>query len=406
MTTEMSVKISVLTSGTCTLASERTFFGYKRQQGGPGIRNTLLILNVSGLTQPAARKIQATLSGAIMVSMPHGNGLTGNNDAQVNRILLNLATNPNVGAVLVLSSDRRRADLFHKALPDSGKPVEFLSLGDCDRDIITFTARAVRSAAQLLVSISRQSREICAFSDLTLGLQCGMSDPTSGIAANPLLGLLSDAHVDAGGTVVFSETAEWLGSERAVAERAVSKPISDAILEAVARREGLAVEAGLDLLGNNPNQANIDSGISTIEDKAIGSIAKSGSRPISSMLEFAERPASSGLHAMDGPSFSPESLTGLAAAGAQIILFTTGCGNSYVSALCPTVKITANPTVALQLTDQIDFDCSDLITGDLSLTQANASLEDEVVAIASGALTLGEVLQEGDEVISRFGESL
>lgn len=388
------------------MATQQTFLGYQRQQGQPGIRNTLLILNVSGLTQPAARRIEAALSGAVLVSMPHGNGMTGNNDEQVNRILLNLAANPNVGAILVLSSDKRRAALFADAQSNLGKPFEFLSLGDCDRDIIAFTARAVRIAARLLVDISRQTREICAVSELTLGLQCGMSDPSSGIAANPLLGVLSDAHIDAGGTVIFSETAEWLGCEESVAERAASKPVSDAILEAISRRERLAVEAGIDLMGNNPNQANIDSGLSTIEDKAIGSIAKSGSQPITSMLGFGGRPAAAGLHAMDGPSFSPESLTGLAAAGAQIILFTTGCGNSYVSALCPTVKITANPDVASALPDQIDFDCSDLITDDRSLDDAKTRLEGEIAAIASGALTLGEVLLEGDEVISRFGESL
>lgn len=366
----------------------------------------LLILNVSGLTQPAAKKVQASLFGSIMVTMPHGNGLTGNTDKRVNRILCNLATNPNVGAILVLSSDNRKAGLFEALRPTLGKPLEYLSLGDCSRDILSFTAQAVRIAAQMLVAISRQPRETCAVSELTFGLQCGMSDPSSGIAANPLLGVLSDAHIDAGGTVIFSETAEWLGSERAVAARAVRKSVSDAILNAVSQREQLAVEANIDLLGNNPNQANIDSGLSTIEDKAIGSIAKSGSQPVMSLLDFAERPDSAGLHAMDGPSFSPESLTGLAAAGAQIILFTTGCGNSYVSALCPTVKITANPTIAAELTDQIDFDCSDLIAGDLSLGDAKARLEGELTAIASGALTLGEVLLEGDEVISRFGESL
>ncbi|CAN0599015.1 unnamed protein product, partial [Laminaria digitata] len=172
--------------------------------------------------------------------------------------LLNLAANQNVGAILVLGSDKRRAALFEDARSNLGKPFEFLSLGDCDRDIIAFTARAVRIAARLLVDISRQRREPCAFSDLTLGLQCGMSDPSSGIAANPLLGVLSDAHIDAGGTVIFSETAEWLGCETSVAERAASKPVADAILTAVSRRERLAVEAGIDLMGNNPNQANID----------------------------------------------------------------------------------------------------------------------------------------------------
>lgn len=386
--------------------SARTFLGYKRQKGLPGIRNTLLILNVSGLTQPAARKIEAALSGAVLVSMPHGSGITGDNDRQVNRILFNLAANPNVGGVLVLGSDAHKAPLFNAILSEFGKPCKFLSLGDCDRDIISFSAQALRIAARLSVDISRQQREVCALSDLTLGLQCGMSDPSSGIAANPLLGVLSDAHVDAGGTVIFSETTEWLGSEQAVADRAVSNSVSEAILESVARRERLAVEAKIDLLGNNPNQANIDSGLSTIEDKAIGSIAKSGSQEIRSLLQFGERPHSAGLHAMDGPSFSPESLTGLAAAGAQIMLFTTGCGNSYVSALCPTIKITANPTVAATLGDQIDFDCSGLVSGDLSLSAGKDSLEQKITEIASGALTFGEVLLEGDEVISRFGESL
>jgi altronate dehydratase large subunit len=161
----------------------------------------------------------------------------------------------------------------------------------------------------------------------------------------------------------------------------------------------------MDLLGNNPGQENIRGGLTTIEEKSLGAIAKTGSRPIRSVLRIAEPPATPGLHVMDGPGFSPESLTGFAASGAQLMLFTTGPGNSYSSALAPTIKVSAHPDTAARLPEQIDFDAGAVLAGRETLHDAARRLMALVVEVASGAPTWGEVLDETDEVPIRLGPS-
>lgn len=203
-------------------------------------------------------------------------------------------------------------------------------------------------------------------SALGIGLECGRSDPSSGLVANPLLGLVADWLVDAGGWAVIGETLEWLEAEHLLVSRARSPEAADAICRAGLRREQVAVAAGLDLTGSNPSPTNIASGLSSIEEKSLGNIAKSG----------------------------------------QLMLFTTGVGNSYVSALSPTIKLSANPETTAALHEQLDFDASAAFLGRESLERAGAALRRRVIAIASGEATWGEILKEGDEVLSRFGPAL
>ena len=170
--------------------------------------------------------------------------------------------------------------------------------------------------------------------------------------------------------------------------------------------ERAAMEAGIDLLGVNPGPTNIEAGLSTIEEKSLGSIAKGGSRKIQGVLGYAEAPPRSGLYVMDAPSYAPESLTGLVAAGATMVLFSTGPGNSFVNSLAPTIKISANPETVKPLKEQIDFDASSVFLGDQDLTRAGNSLFQLTLEVASGTATWGEVLDEGEEVVSRMGPAL
>ena len=180
---------------------------------------------------------------------------------------------------------------------------------------------------------------------------------------------------------------------------------AQAIVDAVMRREAAAAATGMDLLGNNPGQENIRGGLSTIEEKSLGAIAKAGSRTIQSLLALAEPPTKPGLHVMDGPGSSPESLTGFAAAGAQLMMFTTGPGNSFCNALAPTLKISGHPETSSRLPEQIDFDGSAVLAGIESLDQAADRLFGLLLDVASGSATWGEVLDETDEVLVRLGPS-
>jgi altronate dehydratase large subunit len=207
-----------------------------------------------------------------------------------------------------------------------------------------------------------------------------------------------------GGTSVIGETLEWLGAERVLAARAANATVSQAVIAAVEKREKSVSALGVDLLYNNPGYENVRGGLSTIEEKSLGAIAKAGSTPIQSVLQFAEPPATPGLHVMDGPGFSPESMTGFAAAGAQLTLFTTGEGNSFCSLLAPTMKISAHPH-APQRIEQIDFDASSLWRAEEWLPDMADRLLERLIEVASGLATWGEIYGEGNESFARFGGS-
>jgi altronate dehydratase large subunit len=386
--------------------NETRFHGYARTNGRAGVRNHLLVLSVAGLTGPAARRIAQALPSAKLVTMPYGGGLIGADQALHMRALVGLACNPNVGAVLLIGSDPPKLRHLAQLVAAHGTPLAAVCLDDCEHDILSLSDRAIRAGAALLHPLSRERRVPIAMRQLFIGLECGRSDPSSGIVANPLIGRLTDAVIAQGGSAVFGETLEWLGAEHLLARRAATPAVASALRQAVLRRERLATDQGVDLLGNNPGPTNIAAGLSTIEEKSLGAIAKTGSAPIAGMLAYGEAPTAPGLYAMDAPAYSPESLSGFVAAGAQLMLFSTGVGNSYVSQLAPTIKLSANPVATQRLREQLDFDASAVLRGAVSLDDAARELLEQLVDIASGSLTWGELLGEGDEVVSRLGEAL
>lgn len=379
--------------------------GFVGARGACGSRNHLLVLNATGLTEQIARRVAMAVPGAVMASFPYGMGVLGADAEAARRTLVGLATHPNTGAVLLISGDRSRLEEIAAPMAANGTPFEALALDSAAHDALHLSALGIAAAARLRRVMSRRDRRPASLASLVVAMECGLSDPTSGIAANPLIGAVADRIIDAGGTVIVGETLEWLGVEDHLAERARTPAIAQMIVDAVRRREQLAVANGIDLAGINPNRRNIEEGLTTIEEKASGSVAKSGTHPIEGVLAYGAPPTHPGLWLMDGPSYTPESLTGLIAAGAQVALFSTGSGNSYVSALCPTIKISANAGTLRALDTQIDFDASALMAAGSIASMAEALLA-EVVATFNGALTWGEVTGEGNEVISRFGEAL
>jgi altronate dehydratase large subunit len=383
-----------------------TFQGYLRPDGSVGIRNRLLVLSVGGLTGPACRRIAAGLRDAACVVLPYEAGLIGEDKASHDRAALGLATHPNVGAALLVGDNPAVLAGLAAVLAERGRRFETLSMDACGNDTFTLVERGTRAGAALIHDFSRQRRAPAALSALTVGLECGRSDPSSGLVANPLLGRVADRLVDAGGTAMLGETIEWLGAEHLLAARARTPEVAAAITATVRRREDAAMAVGVDLLGRNPTPTNIASGLTTIEEKSLGSTAKSGTGPIEGVLGYAEAPTRPGLWLMDAPAFAPESLTGFVAAGAQITLFTTGVGNSYVSALAPTLKVSANPESCARLRDQIDFRADAALAGRVDADDLTDQLFEALRGVAGGDLTWGEILGEGDEVVSRFGAAL
>ena len=382
------------------------FLGYRWDDGSVGTRNHLMVLSVTGLTGPAARRIGRQLAGAVVVTTPYGSGLLGEDETANMRALQGLAAHPNVGAVLVVGGDEDRVEAVAGAARRSGRGVETLTLDHCDHDALRLAEMGVRAGARLLREASRRRRVRVGLADLFLGLECGRSDPSSGLVANPLLGRMADRVVAAGGRAVIGETTEWLGAEGLLAARARTPELARAIEVAAARREALAIAAGIDLTGHNPSATNIAAGLSSIEEKSLGAIAKSGSGPIDGLLGYAQAPGRPGLYVMDAPAYAPEFVTGFVAAGANLVLFTTGVGNFYGSALAPTIKVTANPETARRLPTLIDADASSAFEGRVPIETVEDDLLALLLDVASGSLTWAETVGEQDEVISRFGPAL
>ena len=382
------------------------FDGFRRPNGGIGVRNHVVVMSVTGLTSPIARRIGRAVPGVRVITTPYGSGLLGADAALQQRALTAFGRHPNVAAVLVVGGTPPYVEAIANDIAASGKPAEALVLDDCAHDAITMTERGMRVAARMLHGASRARRVPVALSELCLGMECGRSDPSSGLVANPLVGTIVDAIVAAGGRAVFGETIEWLGAEHLLAQRASDARVGRDIRDAVSRRERAAVAAGLDLLGNNPGPTNVAAGLSTIEEKSLGGIAKGGRSPIRGLVGMAEPLPGPGLYVMDAPAYAPESVGGLVASGAQLVLFTTGVGNSFVSGIAPTIKISANPVAAQRLREQLDFDASDVFERRRSLADATDRLRTLLLDVASGSLTWGEVLDEGDDVVSRLGPAL
>jgi altronate dehydratase large subunit len=379
---------------------------YRRADGAAGVRNYVLALGVNGLALRVTERIARLVPGVVCVATGNGRGQIEPDLGSHLEQLIGLACNPNVAAVLVVGVDDGSTDFVVGRIAATGKPVQGVSFAEAHEDVLSVQEIGVRRLVQLAHAASRFRREPSALSDLFVGVECGHSDATSGIASNRVIGAAVDILIDQGATVVVGETVEWLGAEHLLARRSREPATGQAIIDAVRRREDIATASGKSLTGNNPGEENIRGGLSTIEEKSLGAVLKSGTRPIDGLLGLTERPVSHGLYMMDGPAFSPESITGFNAIGAQIVLFSTGPGNSFASTISPTIKITAQAETSRRLREQIDFDATAVFSGEEPLAAAAQRLIDTVVDISEGTLTWGEILGEGFELPTRIRGSL
>jgi len=232
-------------------------------------------------------------------------------------------------------------------------------------------------------------------SQLTLGVKCGVSDATSGIAANPATGVAADMIVRSNGTVIFGETTEIIGAEHILAKRAVNEEVARRIYEVAERMENIAKSMGMDIRGSQPTPGNIEGGLTTIEEKSLGAILKAGSTPIQKVLDYAQIPTGKGLFFMDSPGRELELITGLAVAGAQIVLFTTGLGAPIGLPILPLIKISGNPATSRKMRDDIDLDVGTIIEKGESVEGAGKRIFREIVKTASGKKTKSEALGYG-----------
>jgi altronate dehydratase large subunit len=383
-----------------------TFKGYLRSDGRVGIRNQVAVLSVMDNTNPTAHRIVDIVNNTILISTPFGRGQFGYDRDMTHKTLAGLATHPNVAAVLVLSLSMETAQDLVQLIEPCGKPTRALGLQESG-GTLNLTASGAKIAAELVSEASELQRQARPISDLVVGVECGGSDATSGLASNPAVGSFADRLVDAGGTIVLSEPAEFMGAEHILAERAVSKKDKQRIIEMVKWFENEALRQGLDMQKTNPTPDNIAGGLTTLEEKSLGAIAKGGTRPITQTLAYAEQPSQKGLVVMNTPSAACESMSGLAAGGCQIVIFSTGRGNAIgATEICPTIKVTGNPNTVNSMSENIDLDLSSIITENESIDQAGERVWDLVVKVANGKCTSAEILGECQLSVSRWGLSV
>ncbi len=368
------------------------FLGYRRADGRVGTRNYVGVLSTVVCANEAARAIAGQVNGAVAFSHQQGCCQTPPDLARVTQALSGLGQNPNLAAVVLVGLGCEGTDVAQvaKAIADCGKPVHVIGLQE-EGGAAKTTAKGVLVAQQMAVEASRIRRVECPLSDLVLGLKCGSSDTTSGLAANPALGVAVERLVAEGASVIMGEVTEFIGAEHLLARQCKDENTGREVLRLVDRMEQRVKAMGVDMRGGQPTPGNIKGGLTTIEEKSLGAIAKIGGTVVQAVYEYGQRPAVKGLVVMDSPGREPELLTGMASAGANLIVFTTGLGAPQGFPFVPVIKVTGNEVTWRRMQDHMDLSVHGVMDGEESLQQAGQRIFEKMIETASGAATKAEV---------------
>ena len=374
-----------------------TFQGYRRPDGKFGARNLVAVIPTTICANDVAQAICRQIQGTIGYFHHQGCCQLPSDLKRVTEVLIDLGLSAHVGAALIVSlgcegTDHQRV---YETIKASGKPCEIIHIQELGGTSAGIQA-GMDAAQRLVMQISGQQRETCDISNLTMAIKCGGSDTTSGMASNCVIGYVADKLVDLGATVVFGETTEFLGGEHILANRAVGGPdgpVAKKIYEIVERMENRAKAIGEDMRGGQPTPGNIAGGLSSIEEKSLGAIVKSGHRPIQGVLEYTDRITDQkGLWIKDTPGREPEILTGMAATGAQVLMFSTGRGAPQGFCSMPVIKICGNPITYARMSHDMDLNAGRIITGEKTIEQVGEEAFEMLLKVLSGQMTKNEAL--------------
>ena len=378
------------------------FYGYERPDGGVGIRNHLLVMAPIDCSYEPAKQVAAQVEGAVAVTQYHGCRA----DEMLVNTLIGTGRNPNVAGILLfgLGCEVLTNDILMEGLKDTGKSIESIIIQE-DGGTIKSMEKGVRALQRMAQEVGELRRETFPLSELTLAVECGGSDATSGLAANPAVGVAADRLIEEGGTVIFSEPQEMIGTQHMLARRAVSEKVASDIYEMIEKQEKRLSAMGVD--SRYMSKGNIDGGLTTIEEKSLGAIRKGGTKPIQGVLwntwDRFDLPDEPGLYLQDGTGWDVPSVTHMVAAGAQMVCFTSGRGSTTGHAVAPVIKITGNPKTYGNLKDNIDINAGSTLDGSESLNSVGRRIFDEIVSVANGKKTKAEALGFKDYVV--FGRS-
>jgi altronate dehydratase large subunit len=389
------------------VTAPRTFKGYPRRDGAFGVRNHLLVIPTVVCANGVVERFDREGFDVAMLTHQAGCAQVGDDLELTAATLRGVATNPNVGAVIVLSlgCESNQPQELAEAVREAGRPVEVLTIQDCGGITATYE-RAKEAARQFAVMLEEQEPVEVPVSELVVGLECGGSDAWAGITANPALGRAADRLVDAGATVILAETPEIIGAEDFLIARAADAETAGRLRQFVEDWERLAATTGVDARGGQPTPGNQAGGLTTIEEKSLGAIQKGGASPVVEAVPFGKRPTRRGLVFMDTPGQDIEQLAGFAAGGAQVVCFTTGRGTPTGSPVMPVIKIASNSRVAQFMAEHIDVDAGAIVSGDATLDEVGETIYGCVLATASGATTASERGRHREFALPRLWSSL
>jgi altronate hydrolase len=390
--------------------SGATFQGYRRRNGRVGTRNEIWILCTVGCVARTAQKIAAAadrrfkgrVDGVHAFTHPFGCSQLGGDLAATRTMIGALAAHPNAGGALILGlgCESNQLDALLAAAPHI----------DPER-LRAFTAQSAEdemeaglAAIEALVAVAeRDRREPCPLSDLVVGLKCGGSDGFSGLTANPLVGRIADAVTEAGGTAILTEIPEIFGAERLLMGRAADRAVFDDIVGVVNDFKSYFLSHG-EPVSENPSPGNIEGGVTTLEEKSLGAVQKAGRGPVTQVLRYGDRTERHGVVLLEAPGNDAVSSTALTAAGATVILFTTGRGTP-LGFPAPTLKLATNSGLAQRKPHWIDFDAGRIAAGQ-DLDEAAGALLALVLATASGQTTRAEDNDEREIALWKRGVTL
>jgi altronate hydrolase len=395
--------------------SERaTFMGFRRPDGRVGTRNHILIVPTSMCASHEAQQISIIAEFTLytrekypnvdgIVAIPHNKGCGCQDGSTIDvmlRTLSNYADHPNVGGVILMDLGCEKTNLTKveqyllQREKSFDKPVVKIGIQDVGGTQAAIE-RGLKEVELMLPEVNRAGREEVSVGELVLGVKCGGSDGLSGISANPSLGRASDLLIRSGGTVLLTEVPELCGAEHLLANRAKDAETGRAVYRLLDWYKQYAAKFGA-VLNENPSPGNIAGGLLNITIKSLGAMAKAGTTRVEGVVEYAEIPASRGLHIMQGPGYDQESTPGLVAAGATVVVFTTGRGTTIGNAIAPVIKLASNTPVFERMSHDLDLSAGGVIDGVETIDEVGARVFEHLRRVSSG-----ETLAKAEELKHR-----
>ncbi len=380
-------------------------FAYRRENGRVGIRNHVVILPLDDLSNSACEKVAHNVKGCKAIPHAYGRLQFGKDLELFFRTMIGTGANPNVAAVVVIGIEPEWTNRIVEGVAKTGKPVAGFSIERYGE--FKTVEMASWKAKEYVQWASELRREPVDLKEVWVSVKCGESDTTSGLASNPTVGNALEKLVAMGGTCSFGETSEITGAEMVCQERAANRKLGEQFMATFnAYQKMIDDNKTDDLSGSQPTKGNIRGGLTTIEEKAFGNLQKIGKKiSYVGVLDKAEAPTGKGLWFMDTSSAAAEAVTLWAAAGFVAHFFPTGQGNIIGNPIEPVIKLTANPLTAKTMSEHVDYDCSAILRGEMTLDQSGDNLIQMLVRTCNGRLTAQEVLGHEEFVLTKLYES-